>query len=73
MIRCRLSRILGERRIKVSELARQSGVARNTLLALYHEKAKGITFDVLDKICQALAIQPGQLLEREEGPQGPAT
>lgn len=67
MIRCRLSRILGERRIKVSEFARQSGVARRTLWGLYHEKAKGITFDVLDKICRALEIQPGQLLEREEG------
>ncbi|ACX51191.1 transcriptional regulator, XRE family [Ammonifex degensii KC4] len=64
MIRCKLSAILGERRIKIRELERRSGVSLNTLLSLYHERAKGVTFDVLDRICKALDIQPGDLLVR---------
>ncbi len=70
MIRCRLSAILGERRIKLSELCAQAGIAKNTALALYHERAKGVSFNVLDKICAALDIEPGDLLKRvpdEEG------
>ncbi|ACV64367.1 transcriptional regulator, XRE family [Desulfofarcimen acetoxidans DSM 771] len=62
-IKSNLSRILGERRIKMSELAKDAGIAKNTALALYHERAKGITFDVLEKICLALNCQPGDLFE----------
>jgi len=32
------------------------------VLALYHERAKGITFDVLEKICLALDCEPGDIL-----------
>ena len=63
-IKCNLSRILGERRIKMIELARMAGVAENTVRFLYHEQAKGVTFEVMDKICEALACQPGELFER---------
>jgi putative transcriptional regulator len=55
---------LGERRIKMADLAKSAGVNKNTILTLYHERAKGITFEVLDKICVALDCQPGDLLER---------
>lgn len=63
IIKINLSRILGERRLKMSELSEQAGIAKNTVLSLYHEKAKGITFDVLAKLCAALNCQPGDLLE----------
>ena len=62
-IKVNLSRILGERRIKITELAENAGVAKNTVMALYHERAKGVTWDVLEKICTALKCQPGDLLE----------
>ena len=65
-IKCNLSRILGERRIKMIELARMAGVAENTVRFLYHEQAKGVTFEVLDKLCAALDCQPGELFERVE-------
>lgn len=67
-IKCNLSRILGERRIKMIELARQAGVAENTVRYLYHEEAKGVTFEVMDKLCTALACQPGDLFEKVESP-----
>jgi len=62
-IKSNLSRILGERRIKMLELADNAGIAKTTVLSLYHEKAKGITFEVLEKVCAALNCQPGDLFE----------
>ena len=66
-IQCNLSGILGKRRIKMTDLARKAGIAYGTVFALYHEKAKGVTFEVMDKICEALACQPGELFEKVEG------
>lgn len=62
-IKINLSRILGERRLKMSEIAEQAGIAKNTVLTLYHERGKGITWEVLNKLCAALNCQPGDLLQ----------
>ena len=62
-IKINLSRMLGERRIKMTELAERAGLAKNTVMALYHERAKGVTWEVLDKLCAALNCQPGDLIE----------
>ncbi|MCL6613059.1 MAG: helix-turn-helix transcriptional regulator [Firmicutes bacterium] len=37
---------------------------------LYHERARGVTFEVMDKICAALDCQPGDLFARVEDPEG---
>lgn len=63
MIRCNLSKILGERRIHILELQRQTGVSYTTLSNLYHEKTTRIDFNTIDAICKALGIQVGDLLE----------
>ena len=62
-VKCNLSRILGEKKMKMSDLAKQSGVSKTTILSLYHEKAKGITFEVLEKIGTALDCEVSDLLE----------
>ena len=66
-IKVNLSRFLGERRIKITEMANKSGLAKNTIMALYHERAKGITWDVLEKLCITLNCQPGDLIEYVPG------
>ena len=55
--------MLGERKQKMSSLAAAAGVTKKTILSLYHEDAKGLTFEVLNKLCAALKCQPGDLLE----------
>ncbi|MBH8605606.1 helix-turn-helix transcriptional regulator [Thermoactinomyces sp. CICC 10522] len=62
-IKCHLSRIMGEQKINMTDLAQKAGVAKNTVRSLYHEDAKGITWEVLAKLCEALGCQPGDLLE----------
>lgn len=35
----------------------------NTVGMLYNERAQRVDFDVLNRLCQALNCQPGELLE----------
>ena len=63
MIKCHLSRLLGERRLKISDVARDTGLNRGTLTRLYHETAERIELDVLDKLCIYLNCSLTDLLE----------
>jgi putative transcriptional regulator len=58
----RLSEILGRRRIGVSELARETGISRGALHKLYHDQSTSFDRDVLDKLCNYLQVQVGELL-----------
>lgn len=57
----RFSAILGARRIKISDISHETGISRTTLTALYYDKGKAISFDVLDKVCRCLDVQPSDL------------
>jgi putative transcriptional regulator len=71
MIKCHLSKLLGERRMHLRELAKQTGISYYTIWMLYHERTKGIYFDIIAKICRALSIQVGDLFEYMEAEQKP--
>lgn len=59
----KLSMVMGKRRMKVTELAAVSGLARNTITELYYDRAKMISFSTLERLCAALECQPGDLFE----------
>lgn len=63
MITCKLSAILGERRIKVADLARDTGIARAVLDRWYHDRVSSFDRDVLARLCDHLNVTPGQLLQ----------
>lgn len=63
MIVNHLSRLLGERRMSVRELERRTGLAYVTVYNLYAGKSGRVDFATLDRICRALAVQPGDILE----------
>jgi putative transcriptional regulator len=68
MISCRLSTILGAKRLKVSDVCRATGIARATLDRYYNDRVKSFDRDVLGKLCQFLQVKPGDLLvEVEQG------
>lgn len=66
MIRCRLSELLGRKRMHILELAKVSGVSYPTLWSLYHEKTTRIDFNTINAICKALVVQVGDLFEYVE-------
>jgi putative transcriptional regulator len=69
MIKCHLSRLLGERKLKISDVARDTGINRGTLTRLYYETAERIELTVVEDLCRYLNIEVGELLELppEEG------
>ncbi len=69
MIRIHLGRLLGERKMKMAELSRLTGMSHNALSDLYYERTKGIQFETLSKICKALQCQPADLLEYVPDPE----
>jgi len=54
---------MGERRIKIADLARATGLNRNTITLLYYDNAKRIDLDALEKICRFLECDISDLLE----------
>lgn len=65
-IHCRLSTLLGERRIKMAELSRMTGVSKTTINAMYHDRVRKIDYGVLERICKALDCGLSDILEYVE-------
>ena len=60
--------MLAKRKMRVTELSGKVGITMSNISILKNGKAKAIKVDTLDKICQALACQPGEILEWREEP-----
>ncbi len=63
MIRCHLSRLMGERKLKISDVARQTGLNRNTVTLLYYERANRVDLDAIDRLCALFNVNVGDLFE----------
>jgi putative transcriptional regulator len=63
MIRCHLSRLMGERKLKISQLAEATGLHRNMLTLLYKETAVRVELEAIDKLCRYLGVPVGELFE----------
>jgi putative transcriptional regulator len=69
MIRCHFARLMGERKLKISDVARDTGINRGTLTRLYYETAERIELEVLDQLCDYFTIDLPELIERTPGEQ----
>lgn len=63
LIKVHLSKLLGERKMKISDLSNVTGLHRNGLSKLYKEETDGIKFETLEKVCKALDCEISDLLE----------
>jgi len=70
MIRCHLARLLGERKLKIADVARDTGINRGTLSRMYYETAERHDTAVLDVLCAFLGCQASDLLEYVAEPDG---
>ena len=55
--------MLAKRKMSVTELSEKVGITMANISILKNGKAKAIKLDTLDKICNALQCQPGDILE----------
>ena len=59
----RLDRVLADRKMQLNALADSVGISTVNLSNLKTGKVKAIRFSTLNKICQVLECQPGDILE----------
>jgi len=62
MIRVQIDQLLKEQKRSFYWLAKETGVSHTTLWRLKKDKAQGITFNTLERICHTLKCQPGDVL-----------
>ena len=55
------------RKVKGKNLAAEVGISEQNLSLLRTGKVKGVRFSTLEKICEALDCQPGDILSYESG------
>lgn len=52
MIKNHLSKLMGEKRITITDVAKSTGMSASTISNLYNEKVKRLDFDTLEKLCE---------------------
>jgi len=52
--------------MKIADVARETGLNRNTVTLLYKETATRVDLEAIDKLCELFECEVGQLLERSE-------
>ena len=63
MIRCHLSRLMGEHKMNIADVARETGLHRNTITLLYKETATRVDLEAIDQLCKLFRCQVSDLLE----------
>ncbi|MFN2493563.1 MAG: helix-turn-helix domain-containing protein [Pyrinomonadaceae bacterium] len=62
MIEIRVDELLSDHGRTFYWLSKETGISHTTLWRLKKGKALGINFDTLEKLCEALKCQPGDVL-----------
>jgi putative transcriptional regulator len=55
--------MLARRKMRSRELAERVGITEQNISLLKSGKVRGVRFDTLERICEVLQCQPGDLLE----------
>ena len=65
MIKCHLSKLMGEKRLTIADVSRDTGINRGVITRLYHETAIRVDLEVIEKICDYLECDLSDLLTIE--------
>ena len=66
MIKCHLSRLMGEKKWKVVDVVERTGLHRNTITLLYKETAQRVDFSTMEKLCRLFECQISDLFELKD-------
>jgi len=58
--------ILAKKRLKVADVARETGLSKSTLTALYYERAKNPSLDTLKKVSSYLGVTLDEFLDTKD-------
>lgn len=63
MIRNRLAELLSERQLKITKVAKDTGISRNTITSTSQNDTKMIQYETIDTLCQYLGITPNDFFD----------
>jgi len=63
VIKCHLARLMGEQKMRIADVARETGLSRNTITLLYRETAQKVDLEAIEKLCLLFDCQISDLLE----------
>lgn len=63
MIKCHLSTLMGQHKLKIADVARETNLHRNTITLLYDERAVRVDLEVMEKLCTLFGCTVGDLFE----------
>ena len=63
-VHVQINRLCDVNEIRPYKLAKETGLSHSLLWKLRHGKTKGIKFEVLERICEALNCEPNDVLLR---------
>lgn len=55
---------MGEKKYKIIDVARATGLNRSTVTLLYKESAQKVDLEAIDKLCDLFDCEVGELLEK---------
>ena len=62
-VNSRFATLLGQRKMRISEVHRATGISRTTLTKLYYGGGDAVSYAVLAKLCAALNCEVSDILE----------
>lgn len=68
MIRCHLSTAMGRAKMRIADVARETGLNRSTIAALYREDAVRVDLETMDQLCRLFGCGVGDLFEFVDEP-----
>ena len=63
MIKCHLSKMMGEKKMSIADVARETDLHRNTVTLLYRETATRVDLDAIEKLCRHFECKIEDLFE----------
>ncbi len=66
MIRLKLSTLMGERKLRISDVIRDTGISRNAITRIYREEVDRLDLEILEKLCRYLEVDIADMLEIAE-------
>lgn len=63
MIKCHLSTLMGQKKLNIADVARLTGLNRNTVTLLYDERAMRVDLEAINKLCELFECAVGDLFE----------
>ncbi|MCK8607789.1 helix-turn-helix domain-containing protein [Apilactobacillus ozensis] len=64
MVKITLDKVMIDKNISSKSLSSKIGITQANLSILKNNKAKGIRFNTLDKLCNVLNCNPGDIIQK---------